>query len=124
MNCDDLRQNLHAYYLGTLTDAQRRDLERHAAGCTACGELYAVAQQLCCRELVDFLDDFIEGRLAAERLVVFERHLSICRECVEYVEGYRGALAAARAALCESERAELPPIPDELVRAILAARKA
>ena len=125
MNCDDFRSCLHAYYQDTLSEAQRRELERHAAGCTACGELYAVAQQLSCRELVAFLDDYVEGELAAERLVVFERHLSLCADCLDYLRGYRTALAAARAALDDAAAAiEVEPIPDELVRAILAARRA
>jgi anti-sigma factor RsiW len=125
MNCDDFRKHVHAYYQDRLSEAQRRDLERHAAGCTACGELYAVAQQLSCRELVEFLDDYVEGQLAAERLVVFERHLSLCADCVNFLRGYRAAQAAARAALGDAAAAlDVVPMPDDLVRAILAARRA
>jgi|KBSSwiStaDraftv2_1062776.scaffolds.fasta_scaffold72446_4 anti-sigma factor RsiW len=122
MNCDDFRQNLHPYFTDTLSVALRRDVEAHAAsGCGPCGELWALAHELSCRELVEFLDDYVEARLPAERLAVFERHIALCGDCRDYIAGYRRSRGAARAVLCDEG---LAPMPEELVRAIVKARKA
>jgi anti-sigma factor RsiW len=121
MNCDDFRKNLHAYFTDTLSGAQRRELEAHvASGCGSCGELWALAHELSCRELVEFLDDYLEGRLPAERLAVFERHIAVCGDCKDFIAGYRSAQQAAHAALCDEG---LLPLPEDLVRAIVAARR-
>jgi anti-sigma factor RsiW len=121
MNCDDFRTNLHPYFTDTLGGAQRRELEAHAAsGCVSCSELWALAHELSCRELVEFLDDYVEERLPVERLAVFERHIAVCGDCREYIAGYRRAPGAARAALCDEG---LAPLPEDLVRAIVAALK-
>ena len=42
-----------------------------------------------CRELVDFLMDYEEGTLGAEKRAVFERHLDACPGCLNYLETYR-----------------------------------
>ena len=122
MNCDDFRKHLHPYFTDTLGAAQRREVEAHAAsGCEPCGQLWALAHELSCRELVEFLDDYIESRLPAGRLAVFERHIAVCGDCRDFIAGYRRAQHAACVALADVVAL---PLPDDLVRAILAARQA
>ncbi len=53
---------------------------------------------------------------------MFTRHLAKCRNCDVYLEQYRVTISAGKKA-CAREDESAPPIPDELVRAILAARK-
>jgi anti-sigma factor RsiW len=124
MNCADFHTDLHSYYVGTLTAVQRRDIEQHAGACADCGRLYALAQELSCREFVEFLDDYVEGRLPAERRAVFERHIAICGDCTKYLDGYRKTLRATKVALGAETRADEPQVglPEDLIRAILAAR--
>jgi anti-sigma factor RsiW len=122
MNCADFHAHLHAYYVGTLTAVQRRGIEQHATACADCGRLYALAQELSCREFVEFLDDYVEGRLPAERRAIFERHIAICGDCTKYLDGYRKTLRATRAAVGEPAGEEQPPLPEDLIRAILQAR--
>jgi anti-sigma factor RsiW len=76
-----------------------------------------------CRELTEHLDAYLEGGLAAAQHVELERHLAGCQSCVNYLDSYRRSVDLGRAALRETDRAEAE-VPDELVRAILAARKA
>ena len=76
-----------------------------------------------CRECAEFLAQYISGELPPDILDVFSRHLAKCRNCDIYMQQYRITIAAGKKA-CASEDATAPPIPDELVRAILAARKA
>ena len=75
-----------------------------------------------CRECADFLSDYVAGELPAEQLAVFERHLKACPNCEEYMRQYRTTIAAGRAA-CLDPNAQ-PDLPEPLIRAILAARKA
>ena len=76
-----------------------------------------------CRELADFVADYISGELQAEARVEFDRHLSACPNCRNYLFGYRATIALGRRAFDEDD-AHLPPdVPEDLVKAILAARK-
>jgi len=76
---------------------------------------------LTCRELLDFIAEYLDGELAAEARADFERHLSLCPACVDYLAGYRETIRLGKQA-CEPE-AELPAdVPQELVAAILRRR--
>ncbi len=79
--------------------------------------------RLTCRELIEFLDDYVEGRLEAAEQARFDDHLSRCSACVAYLSGYRGTLRAVALACAE---ADAPPgdVPQQLIDAILASRGA
>lgn len=75
-----------------------------------------------CRQLVDFLMDYLDGALPPEQQREFERHLAICPACVAYLESYRRTTGLAVQALTDpAGPAILPPLPEGLVRAVLAA---
>lgn len=77
---------------------------------------------LTCQELLDFLGAYVEGELAADERAEFDRHLAVCPACVDYLHGYRETIRLGRDALAsESELVE--QAPEELVSAILAARR-
>jgi anti-sigma factor RsiW len=78
-----------------------------------------------CRELTDFLDDYVEGRLSLARRVSFEVHLAMCRDCRRYLASYRRTIALAKnaGAAGSGSEADSPPMPAKLVEAILEARK-
>jgi anti-sigma factor RsiW len=73
-----------------------------------------------CRELNDFLLDYLEGALPESVRAAFEEHLGLCEECVVYLEEYREVVRLGRA--CGEEHDAAEEAPEELVRAILAAR--
>jgi anti-sigma factor RsiW len=75
-----------------------------------------------CRELVEFLADYLDGDLPAEVRRVFETHLADCPECATYLRGYADAIRLARAC-AETDDAVPAGVPERLVRAILAARR-
>lgn len=77
-----------------------------------------------CRELAEFLYDYVSGELPVEHRTHFEFHLSKCGNCHEYLVQYQMTIEAGRIA-CGDKSDELPAnIPEDLVRAVLAARKA
>jgi anti-sigma factor RsiW len=78
--------------------------------------------RLTCRELIDFLDDYVAGALPVPERARFDDHLGRCPACVRYLRGYQGTLRAV--ALAFAPEASPPrDVPEELVSAILAARK-
>jgi anti-sigma factor RsiW len=76
-----------------------------------------------CRECAEFLADYLAGDLATEVRTTFERHLERCPNCVSYLEQYEATIRAGKAAFGEEPVAAEVDFPEELVRAILAARE-
>jgi anti-sigma factor RsiW len=74
-----------------------------------------------CRELVEFLDLYLDGDLPRDREAEFERHLSVCEPCVKYVSTYRKTIALGKEACRDGN--VTADVPEELVRAILSARR-
>jgi anti-sigma factor RsiW len=50
--------------------------------------------ELTCRELVELVTDYLEGRLAPEARARFESHLAICEGCQAYVDQMRQTIQA------------------------------
>ena len=76
-----------------------------------------------CRELAEFLMEYVSGELPAENRAHFELHLTRCRNCHEYLAQYESTIKAGKIA-CGEASDELPDnMPEDLVKAVLAARK-
>lgn len=76
-----------------------------------------------CRDFVEFLADYTADELQPEVRGAFDDHLAHCPSCVVYLNTYRDTQVLAKAAL-EGPEAALPDaVPEELVQAILAARR-
>ena len=75
-----------------------------------------------CQEILDFLMQYLDGELPAEQLACFEEHLHVCGPCVAYLETYQETIRLGRAA-CAEDDAPCKDVPEELVRAILDARR-
>ncbi|HET7220906.1 MAG TPA: zf-HC2 domain-containing protein [Vicinamibacterales bacterium] len=79
-----------------------------------------------CRQLADFIDDYREGALDSDVRALFERHLSRCPNCVRYLAAYEKTIAMGRRALAVEDDGDRPAAasgaPEELIRAIMAAR--
>ena len=69
-----------------------------------------------CRELIEFLDDYVAGELAPDRREAFAQHLTRCASCTAYLESYRITVVAARTA----GHVEIEDVPAEVLTAILA----
>ena len=74
-----------------------------------------------CRECSEFLSDYLAGALPETVRDTFEVHLSRCPNCVVYLEQFRSTIRASQQAL--GSTAEDTDAPEDLIRAILAARK-
>lgn len=76
-----------------------------------------------CRTFVEFLNDYLSGDLPAGQKDAFEEHLSLCSACVTYMKTYQETIRLGKEAFTDLD-AEVPPdVPEELVTAILEARR-
>jgi anti-sigma factor RsiW len=51
-------------------------------------------KEMACRELVELVTDYLEGRLSAADRERFEAHIAGCDACTTYLEQMRQTLAA------------------------------
>ncbi len=74
-----------------------------------------------CREILDFLFDYLDGNLSPAQRALFEEHFAICPSCVAYLHNYRQTIKLVR-----SVRGEYKPeeISEELLQKVFAAREA
>jgi anti-sigma factor RsiW len=75
-----------------------------------------------CRELIDFLMDYHSGTLPAAEKAAFDHHLALCPPCVDYLRTYEETVKLGKGACAEPDGEVPDEVPEELVRAILAAR--
>jgi anti-sigma factor RsiW len=76
-----------------------------------------------CRELVEFLMDYLDGQLSEPERMCFEEHLGECADCVAYLATYQEAVRLGKEACTAGDETLSPNIPEDLVRAVLAARQ-
>ena len=76
-----------------------------------------------CRELADFIADYLAGSLPADTRTQFEKHLNACANCVKYLAGYEATVQLERHAFETPDEPVPASVPDELIRAILASRR-
>ncbi len=76
-----------------------------------------------CRELAEFIADYLSGEISADVRTVFEDHLSRCPNCRNYLARYQTTLELERQAFADADD-ELPAdVPEDLLMAILASLK-
>lgn len=77
-----------------------------------------------CRELADFIADYLDGELPPAEVQEFDRHLARCGNCARYLDAYRQSVAMGKQAFVEPRAAVPSDVPEQLVDAILRARDA
>ncbi len=77
-----------------------------------------------CREFADFIADYWSGELASDGRAAFEHHLRLCVNCQNYLAGYEQTVKLGRRAFADDDGPVPAEVPEELVQAILSARRA
>jgi hypothetical protein len=67
-----------------------------------------------CREISEFLREFVSDELPADVRTHFEGHVSACSNCMEFLKQYELTISASQKACDEPSE-----VPEELVNAIL-----
>jgi anti-sigma factor RsiW len=73
-----------------------------------------------CRELSEFIADYVDGQLPPSVRVSFDVHLSRCANCRRYLAQYRATVEAGRSALADPG-VPVGDVPEEVLEAIQAA---
>jgi anti-sigma factor RsiW len=76
-----------------------------------------------CHEIADFLDSYHDGTLSEAQRAVFEEHLGECPDCVAYLSSYEMTIRLSKTARAEACHHQCADAPEELIRAIIDARK-
>ena len=76
-----------------------------------------------CREVTEFLMEYLSEELPPNQLAAFDEHLGECPECVAYLKSYQETVKLGKEAFMNADQQVPDDVPDELVRAILAARR-
>ena len=74
-----------------------------------------------CRELIDFLANYLDDELRPTARTEFERHLNDCPDCVDYLRSYEETIKLGTGALLATDDPVRADVQEDLVRAILAA---
>lgn len=75
-----------------------------------------------CREFVEFMYSYVSGELSPAERGEFDRHLQVCTSCVNYLDSYRKTIELGKAAFADEDGPLPEDVPEDLIRAILAAR--
>ncbi len=86
--------------------------------------MYKLPLMITCSEFESFILAYLEDELAPRKKYVFDLHLKMCPECRDYLALYRAAMVLAKGALGKDREHLEENIPEDLVKAVLAARKA
>lgn len=76
-----------------------------------------------CREFEDFVLRYLDGELTPKQNRVFKMHLYLCRECRDYLNAYQRSIELSKHLLQEPSMPILEEVPEDLIKAILAAKK-
>jgi anti-sigma factor RsiW len=79
-------------------------------------------RRVTCRDFVAFLVEYFSGELALAERAEFEAHLAECPACVAYLDTYQKTIQLLKATSAHPEDPVPDEVPEQLVRAILAAR--
>ena len=75
-----------------------------------------------CREIADFLMQYLDGELPRKQRATFESQLANCPACRMYLESYERTATLARSSKSPADDSITESVPDELVRLILESR--
>jgi len=77
-----------------------------------------------CKEFEEFVADYTDGELSTKQCSRFERHLNLCQECQQYLLAYQRTIEVSRAIFPSPDEPLPDEVPEDLINAILKARKA
>lgn len=75
-----------------------------------------------CQTFVEFLMDYLSGGLPESQRDEFDEHLAACVACVAYMKTYAETIELGKAAFRDPDAPVPADVPEDLVKAILAAR--
>lgn len=75
-----------------------------------------------CRQIDEFLMDYLAGELPEAERQAFDLHVAGCVDCRRYLQSYEQTVRMGRAAFADPEDCAPPAVPRGVIDAILRAR--
>ena len=79
--------------------------------------------RMTCKDVADFIADYVAGDLAPELREIFESHLGRCSNCRSFLTQYLDTINVGRVAFENLDADADTEVPEDLIAAILNARK-
>jgi len=76
-----------------------------------------------CKEFDNFMVDYLDNELPSKQRNQFELHIRLCKECRQYLDAYQRTIDITHSAYPSADDAIPKGVPEDLVKAILKARK-
>tara|TARA_Y100001934_G_C11987901_1_gene601735 strand:- start:132 stop:395 length:264 start_codon:yes stop_codon:yes gene_type:complete len=86
--------------------------------------MFKLPLMITCGEIEAFIMDYLDGSLPTNKRAVFKMHLFLCKDCQRYLAAYERSVALGKAAFDDPNDPVRADVPEDLVQAILAAKKA
>lgn len=82
----------------------------------------AMPGMMTCAQFDAFICDYLDGKLPLPQALAFRLHMGLCADCRSYLAAYRNTIELQRQLLRVPEAPVPDDVPEDLVRAVLAAR--
>lgn len=76
---------------------------------------------LTCKEVEDFLIDYVDGEMNFVTRLQFRMHIGMCRDCNRYLKAYINAIHMEKQIFEHPDDEAIGNVPDEILNAILSA---
>ena len=76
-----------------------------------------------CREFADFIMGYLAAELPPDTQASFQHHLSLCENCQAYLESYQETVKLGARAFDDDDAGVPADIPEDLIKAIIDARR-
>ena len=88
------------------------------------GFMFRLPSMIDCAEFEAFILAYLEDDLPRRQKRIFEMHLKLWRECRDYLKAYRISVELAARAAKDDTGFVAEDVPEDLVAAVIEARKA
>ncbi len=78
---------------------------------------------LTCRQVEEFLMDYLENRLGFWMTLQFRVHLLMCHNCSNYIQEYKNTIALEKMVFENPDEIAVGNVPDEILEAILKVKR-
>lgn len=76
---------------------------------------------LTCRDVENFLIDYVDDELGFMTRLQFRMHIAMCRDCKKYLQTYINAIHMEKQIFEHPDDEAIGNVPDEILHAILSA---
>lgn len=80
------------------------------------------SEPITCRQLIEFIADYLDGSLPPVERHEFDRHLRVCPSCVAYLASYQRTIELGRSMLSPTEESASKFVPEGVIEAMRLAR--